>query len=176
MKQQTPENVNNCLQNDEQPKAEEFPLSFKLTLRLAYGGRSVPDRVRAFRAWWRSELERMAKINGTPAVDNAAEVIGMFKKDGVDAGMFNMIRIGLTEWKQARYVDQKRQAALSMWAKARAKKVLPASENDTRSAAKADNGQPTEKKLPRRLVPCREKLLNAADNYLSHSTPCAESE
>ena len=96
------------------PSPAEFPLTFDHALRLAVGGREVPERFRIFRAWWKSELVRVSKTSGVLR-DNTDEVVMMFKRAGVDLAWFNSMRLGIEEYKAAQQIQQRRNAANSRW-------------------------------------------------------------
>jgi hypothetical protein len=97
------------------PTPEEFPISFEQALRIAVGGRSVPDRFRIFRRWWKSELARIAKATGNNSRDNTDEVIVYFRANGVDESWFHNFRVGIAEYRAAQKTEQMRQTALARW-------------------------------------------------------------
>src|SRR5882724_12983568 len=102
------------------PSPDEFPITFEHVLRLAVGGRDVPERFRIFRAWWRSQLVRMSHISGV-VVDNTDEAVKYFRDVGVDSGWFNHKRIGICDYKEAQKSASRREAAMARWNKQKAR-------------------------------------------------------
>ena len=104
--------------NGKAPKPEEFPITFERALRLAVGGRDVPERFRIFRAWWKASLLEMSKRTGSPIQDNTDEVVAMFRR-GVDSSWLNNMCAGIKEFKKAQVVEQCRTAANARWSKSK---------------------------------------------------------
>ena len=101
------------------PSAGDFPITLDRALRLAVGGRSVPDRFHIFRMWWKLELERMAKIRGTASPDNTDEVVKLFREQGIDSAWLNTIRQGVKDYKASQHSERGRSGAKARWAKAK---------------------------------------------------------
>lgn len=120
-------------------KLIKFPISFDTCLRIIIGGRLRDNRLRIFRAWWRSQLLYFQNLEG-PAKpvwdsgqnrwryeplqkdlirDNTIEVIEKFRRDGVDEPWFKNMSTGISEWRNAQLIKQRTQAANARWNKSK---------------------------------------------------------
>ncbi len=100
------------------PSPAEFPITFDTALRLAVGGRSVPDRFHTWRLWWKSELAQVARRTGV-VTDNTVEMIAYFRHNGVDRCWLGSFCAGIAAYKAERGSEQRRQAAVARWGKAK---------------------------------------------------------
>lgn len=96
------------------PSPAEFPITFEQALRLAIGGRSVPDRFRIWRQWWKAELARVAKTTGVHA-DNTDMMLAKFRNEGVDSIWFHNFQAGIAAYRANTLSAIKRKAALARW-------------------------------------------------------------
>jgi len=103
------------------PSEHEFPITFDHALRLAVGGRDVPERFRVFRAWWKSELGRIAKFTGVLR-DNTDETIFYFRQNGVDCPWFTTFCKGIADYKIAKRKERMSNLAKTRWDKPKAEK------------------------------------------------------
>jgi hypothetical protein len=96
------------------PSDAEYPITFAEALRLTVGGRSVPDRFRIWRGFWRSELSRVAKQTGV-YTDNTDAMLAHFRHNGVDASWFGCFRAGIPAYRAELGVEQRRKAIRARW-------------------------------------------------------------
>jgi hypothetical protein len=96
------------------PSADECPVTFEIALRLAVGGRSVPDRFHTWRMWWKSELARVARATGVHT-DNTDKMVAYFRHNGVDASWLGSFCAGIAAYKAEQGIEQRRQAAVTRW-------------------------------------------------------------
>lgn len=103
------------------PSEHEFPITFEHALRLAVGGREVPERFRIFRSWWKSELARIAKFTGV-VTDNVDSAILYFRQNGVDQCWFQNFCNGISKFKDSQKKERMSNLAKTRWQKNSAKK------------------------------------------------------
>lgn len=104
-----------------EPKPLQFPIKFKVFLRLVFGGRYHAERLRMFRKYWCFMLKEMAETGprrgktDEARLNQASEIIAMWNREGVDEDDYRYHSGMIPKWRKQNRSEQRRAAALSRW-------------------------------------------------------------